>query len=67
MSQTKSSPAKGKMTTAQKAKSLGLKSLKQAVDLGWPRSTLADMYRNRPDRFEVVILGCVAKLGYITI
>lgn len=51
------------MTPAQKAKSLGLKNLKQAIDLGWPRSTLVDMYKNKPDRFEIVILGCIAKLG----
>ena len=51
------------MTPSQKAKSLGLKSLKQAVDLGWPRSTLVDMYRKHPEKFEIVILGCVAKLG----
>lgn len=48
------------MTPSQKAKSLGLKSLKQAIDLGWPRSTLVDMFNNRPDRFEIVILGCLA-------
>jgi len=51
------------MTPSQKAKSLGLKSLKQAVDLGWPRSTLVDMYNKHPDKFEIVILGCMAKLG----
>ena len=50
------------MKPAQKAKSLGLKSLKQAVDLGWPRSTLADMYNHHPAKFEIVILGCIAKL-----
>ena len=48
------------MTPSQKAKSLGLKSLKQAVDLGWPRSTLVDMFNNKPERFEIVILGCLA-------
>lgn len=50
------------MTTAQKAKSLGLKSLKQAVELGWPRSTLVDMHKKHPEKFEIIILGCVAKL-----
>ena len=51
------------MTASKRAKELGLKSLKQAIDLGWPRSTLNDMHKNRPDRFEIVILGVKAKLG----
>jgi hypothetical protein len=51
------------MTASKKAKRLGLKNLKQAIDLGWPRSTLNDMHKNKPERFEIVILGCIAKLG----
>ena len=51
------------MTPSQKAKELGLKSLKQAIDLGWPRSTLNDMHKNKPERFEIVILGVKSKLG----
>ena len=50
------------MTAAKKAKSMGMRYLKQAVDMGWARSTLVDMHNNRPDRFEIVILGCLAKL-----
>jgi len=50
-------------TPAKKAKQLGLNSLKQAIDLGWPRSTLVDMFHNKPERFEIVILGCVSKLN----
>ena len=49
------------MTAAKKAKSMGMKYLKQAVDMGWARSTLVDMHNNRPDRFEIVMLGCLAK------
>jgi len=51
------------MTAAKKAKSMGLKNLKQAVDMGWARSTLVDMHNNKPERFEIVILGCLAKLN----
>ena len=49
------------MTAAKKAKSMGMKYLKQAVDMGWARSTLVDMHNNKPERFEIVILGCLAK------
>tara|TARA_R110000803_G_scaffold101693_1_gene169686 strand:+ start:1590 stop:1787 length:198 start_codon:yes stop_codon:yes gene_type:complete len=46
----------------KKAKEMGLNNLKQATELGWARSTLVDMHNNRPDRFEIVILGCLVKL-----
>lgn len=51
------------MTPSQQAKSAGLKSLTQVIDIsGWPRSTLIDMHRKHPKRFKAVLLGCVAQL-----
>ncbi len=50
------------MKPAQKAKQMGLKSLQQALDMGFPRSSLRDMHRNEPLKFEVIILGCIARL-----
>ena len=53
------------MTTGSYVRYSGFKSLTQLVELsGWPRSTLIDMYAKHPVRFETVMLGCEAKLGY---
>jgi hypothetical protein len=50
-------------TPSQQAKAMGLKNLSQVIELsGWPRSTLVDMHRNHPKRFEIVLLGCLAKV-----
>lgn len=50
------------MTAAKKAKEIGLEKLTLAIGLGWPRSTLNDMFNENPDKFEIVILGCIEKL-----
>ena len=61
-----------KMTPAQTAKSMGLKSLTQARDMlgtnknGHPMvslNTLTNWHRNKPELFEVVMLGCLEKLN----
>lgn len=58
------------MTPAQTAKSMGLKSLTQARDMlgtnknGHPMvslNTLTNWHRNKPELFEVVMLGCLVK------
>jgi hypothetical protein len=50
------------MTPSQQAKAAGLKNLNQVIELsGWPRSTLVDMHRKHPVRFEIVLLGCLSK------
>ncbi len=50
------------MTAAKRAKEIGLEKLTLAISLGWPRSTLNDMFNENPDKFEIVILGCIEKL-----
>lgn len=48
------------LTPAQKAKDLGLKSLKQVSELSnTPLSTLHDWAKTRPKLFEVILLGCL--------
>ena len=52
------------MTPSQKAKSVGLKSLTQVKDLiGKSLNTLSNWHRESPDLFDVVLLGCLVKLG----
>jgi len=50
------------VTAAKRAKEIGLEKLTLAISLGWPRSTLNDMFNENPDKFEIVILGCIEKL-----
>jgi hypothetical protein len=60
-----------KMTASKQAKKAGLKSLTQVRDLlGTNKSgnpmvscqTLNNWHNNKPELFEVVLLGCVSKL-----
>jgi hypothetical protein len=57
------------MTASKKAKELGLKSLTQVSELtGQSLQTLTNWFNDKPELFEVVLLGCKAKLdtGRIT-
>ena len=50
------------MTASKQAKELGLKSLTQVSKLtGQSPQTLINWFNDKPDLFEVVLLGCVAK------
>ena len=52
------------MTRAQEVKQAGLKSLNQMSELSNVKlRTLADIHKNNPIKFEVLLLGCVAKLN----
>lgn len=47
------------MTASNKAKQLGLKSLAQAARLtGQSNQTLTNWHRNKPELFDIVIIGC---------
>ena len=47
------------MTSSEKAKSLGLKSLKEVSDMiGKPTQTLNNWAKNEPDLFKIVLIGC---------
>lgn len=51
------------MTASKKAKELGAKSLAQVSEVyGCTPQNLSYMYRNSPDKFEIVVLGVVSKL-----
>ena len=51
------------VTASKRAKDFGLKSLNQMSDLtGRSPQTLINWYRNQPMFFDVVLLGCKAKL-----
>lgn len=53
-------------TASKKAKELGLKSLTQASELtGQSLQTLINWFNDKPELFEVVLLGCAAKLGLV--
>ncbi len=55
------------MTASKKAKELGLKNLKQVSELtGQSLQTLTNWFNDKPELFEVVLLGCAAKLGLVT-
>ena len=55
------------MTPSKKAKELGLKSLTQVSKLtGQSLQTLTNWFNDKPELFEVVLLGCAAKLGLVT-
>lgn len=51
------------MTSSQYAKAYGLKNLKEVQELtgGVYRDTLINWFKNKPELYECVILGCVAK------
>ena len=62
-------------TASKQAKELGLKSLKQVKGMlgtnknGHPMvsdQTLINWFNDKPELFEVVLLGCKAKLGLVT-
>jgi len=51
------------MTPAQQAKAAGLESLAVVIEMtGISRQTLENWHRNRPQLFDVILAGCVAKL-----
>ena len=55
------------MTASKQAKELGLKSLTQVSELtGQSLQTLTNWFNDKPELFEVVLLGCAAKLGLVT-
>ena len=52
------------MTASKQAKKLGLKSLTQVSELtGQSLQTLINWHKNKPELFDVVLLGCKAKLA----
>ncbi len=52
------------MTASDKAKNKGLKSLKEVCDLtGVSFQTLNNWSNDKPELFEVVLLGCVKEAG----
>lgn len=51
-------------TPSQQAKSVGLKSLTQVSEMtGVSLQTLTNWAKNKPELFETVLAGCVARLG----
>ena len=51
-----------KMTPSQQAKAAGLKSLLEVSEItGASIQTLSNWAKNKPQLFEVVLAGCVAK------
>ena len=58
----------GNSTTAsQAAKAAGFINLKQVQEIsGESQQTLDNWFKKQPLRFEVVLLGCAAKLGLVT-
>ncbi len=55
------------MTASKQAKEMGLKSLKQVSEMiNKSPQTLINWYKHEPEHFEVVLLGCAAKLGLVT-
>jgi len=55
------------MTASKQAKELGLKNLTQVSELtGKSLQTLTNWFNDKPELFEVVLLGCAAKLGLVT-
>ena len=54
-------------TPSKQAKGLGLKSLTQVSELtGQSLQTLTNWFNDKPELYEVVLLGCAAKLGLVT-
>ena len=55
------------MTASEAAKAANLKSLKQVGELtGQSGQTLINWFNDKPELFEVVLLGCATKLGLVT-
>ena len=55
------------MTASQAAKAAGFISLKQVQEIsGESQQTLFNWHKKKPQRFEVILLGCAAKLGLVT-
>lgn len=51
------------MTPSKQAKELGLKTLTQVSELtGQSPQTLINWFHNKPELFDVVLLGCKSKL-----
>jgi len=52
------------MTASKKAKELGFKNLAQVQELsGQSQQNLDNWFKKKPLLFEVVLLGCLAKLN----
>lgn len=52
------------MTASKQAKELGLKSLTQVSELtGQSLQTLTNWFKDKPELFEIVLLGCKEKLS----
>jgi hypothetical protein len=59
--------AKYKAKPSEQAKASGLKNLKQVAGItGKKERTLINWCNDSPELFEVVLLGCAAKLGLVT-
>ena len=55
------------LTPSKQAKELGLKSLTQVGELtGQSLQTLTNWFNDKPELFEVFLLGCAYKLGLLT-
>ncbi len=55
---------RNKLTASQCAKAAGLKNLNQVCELTRQSSnTLRNWSENKPELFEIVLLGCIAKLN----
>jgi len=53
-------------TAAERAKAAGLKSLAQAADMtNLTTETLRNWYKYQPKRFEIILLGCRARLSEV--
>ena len=51
------------MTASEAAKAQGFKSLIQVAELfGVTTQCLRNWHKNDPDKFEIVLLGCIEKL-----
>lgn len=54
------------MTAAKSAKEAGLKSLKQASEIsGFSPRTLENYYNDQPQKFKVIIDGCVVNINRV--
>lgn len=54
------------MTPAKRAKQLGAPSLKMVAETwGVTMQGISQMYYRTPDKFEIVVLGCIAKLNKV--
>ena len=52
---------------SQAAKAAGFINLKQIQEIsGESQQTLDNWFKKQPLRFEIVLLGCAAKLGLVT-